>query len=144
MKTCRGWLVLGLFGLPALVSADEPVRRIGDPVLLSRGHSLFRQHCAACHGENAQGTVEDWRQRDASGRLPPPPLDGTAHAWHHSINSLARTIRDGTGQLGGSMPAWGDTLSDEDIFAVIVWFSSLWPDDLYAAWMRMNRKEAQD
>ena len=120
----------------------QPVARVSDQALLERGRGLFRDHCAVCHGSNAEGTVSNWQQRDASGKLPPPPLNGTAHAWHHSLNALARTIRQGTIPIGGSMPAWEGKLSDDEIFAIIVWFSSLWPDDLYQFWMEMNRREA--
>ena len=134
---------VAIYCLAGAVHGADPVQRIDDPVLLARGQALFQQHCAACHGDKAQGTVDNWQQRDASGKLPPPPLNGTAHAWHHSINGLARTIREGTISLGGSMPPWGDTHSDEEVFAVIVWFSSLWPDDLYDTWMQMNRAEAE-
>lgn len=134
---------IAICSLAGAVHGADPVQRVDDPALLARGQALFQQHCATCHGDKAQGTVANWQQRDASGKLPPPPLNGTAHAWHHSINGLARTIREGTISLGGSMPPWGDTLSDEEVFAVIIWFSSLWPDDLYAAWMQMNRAEAE-
>jgi mono/diheme cytochrome c family protein len=142
MKHLRKWLPLNAWIFSVHALAAEPVLRIDDPALLSRGHELFLEHCAICHGENAEGTVADWQQPDASGRLPPPPLNGSAHTWHHSINGLARTIREGTIPLGGSMPAWNGKLSDDDIFAIIVWFSSLWPDELYNTWMRMNRAEA--
>ena len=128
--------------LPGVPVNAQPVTRITDGALLAKGKSLFRQNCAVCHGENAEGTVENWQERDASGRLPPPPLNGTAHAWHHTLNALARTIRQGTIPIGGSMPAWGDKLTDDEIFAIIVWFSSLWPDELYAIWMDLNRREA--
>ena len=86
---------VAIYCLSGAVHGADPVQRIDDPVLLARGQALFQQHCAACHGDKAQGTVANWQQRDASGKLPPPPLNGTAHAWHHSINGLARTIREG-------------------------------------------------
>lgn len=119
--------------------------RITDQSLLDTGRDLFRSHCASCHGVRAQGTTPNWWERDAAGRLPPPPLDGTAHAWHHSLNALMRTIRQGTMALGGSMPAWGpDVLSDDQVFSIIIWFSSLWPDDLFQYWMALNRAESAD
>ncbi len=130
-----------LLALHAGAAFGEGVQRIEDAALLSQGQDLFRAHCAICHGQNAEGTVENWQQRDAAGKLPPPPLNGTAHAWHHSLNALARTIREGTRSIGGSMPPWGGTLSDDEIFAIIVWFSSLWPDEIYAVWMEMNRAQ---
>ena len=59
---------------------------------VSRGKPLFAQHCAVCHGEWGQGLAEDWRKTDASGHYPPPPLNGTAHTWHHPTEVLLRTI----------------------------------------------------
>src|SRR5690606_25758647 len=50
---------------------------------VEQGRELFQMHCAVCHGEKAEGTV-NWFERDAEGQYPPPPLDGTAHAWHHA------------------------------------------------------------
>ena len=67
--------------------------------LVATGSPLFQQHCAECHGANAEGTRE-WKKTDASGHYPPPPLNGSAHAWHHSIPQLARSIKQGGQQLG--------------------------------------------
>jgi mono/diheme cytochrome c family protein len=127
----------------ALVStatlAQSP--RITDQKLLHSGNALFQQHCAICHGQRAEGTVSNWQQRDENGKLPPPPLNGTAHAWHHPVQGLAHTIKNGTLSIGGSMPAWKDKLDDEEIFAIIIWIASLWPDELYNSWMQRNSKQ---
>jgi len=37
-------------------------------------------------------------------------------------------------------PAWGNTLSEADIEAVIAWFQSLWPDPIHAAWADTDRR----
>jgi len=97
------------------------------------GNRLFQQHCAVCHGSEAEGTAE-WKKPDANGQYPPPPLNGTAHAWHHSIQQLSRQIHDGGIRLGGAMPPFGDRLTEPEILAVIAYFQSKWPDDLYQAW----------
>ncbi len=109
------------------------------PVSLETGERLFRQHCATCHGENAQGDP-NWRKRRPDGSFPPPPLNGTGHAWHHSMDVLKATIRDGTGRLGGTMPAWGDKLSETEIEAIIRWFQSKWPPEIYARWQELDRR----
>jgi len=109
-----------------------------DAALLEQGNTVFQKNCATCHGDNAQGTVSNWQQRDENGKLPPPPLNGTAHTWHHPIGGLAHTIKKGTLSMGGSMPAWEDKLSDEEVFSVIVWLTSLWPDEIYKAWLQRN------
>ena len=106
---------------------------------LARGAALFRQHCATCHGRNAEG-APDWRKRRPDGSFPAPPLNGTGHAWHHSLDVLKMTIRDGTAKLGGTMPAWGDKLSEADMEAIIAWFQSLWPAEIRAEWQRRQRR----
>ncbi|MDH3537580.1 MAG: cytochrome c [Gammaproteobacteria bacterium] len=97
------------------------------------GGKLFQQNCAVCHGSNAEGT-SDWKQPDANGKYPPPPLDGSAHAWHHSIPQLARSIKEGSIPLGGVMPAFGDKFSDQEVLALIAYFQSKWPDKVYQVW----------
>jgi mono/diheme cytochrome c family protein len=100
---------------------------------VTSGESVYRQNCIACHLENGAGT-ENWQTRDADGKLLPPPLNGTAHTWHHDLGVLARTIVEGGTKLGGSMPAFGDRLSTEEIAAVIAYVQSLWPDEIYQRW----------
>ena len=116
-----------------------PARPAVDPVLLTRGQTLFTQHCAACHGDRAQGAF-GWERPGADGKYPAPPLDGSAHAWHHPYAQLKQTIQEGTLKLGGSMPAWKGKLSEADTEAVIAWFQSTWPDPIYAAWADIDRR----
>ena len=104
-----------------------------DEELVSTGAGLFQQHCAVCHGANAEGTL-DWKKTDANGHYPPPPLNGSAHAWHHSIAQLARSIKLGGKQLGGVMPGFADQLDDPQILALIAYFQSKWPDEIYQRW----------
>ena len=140
-------LLAGL-GLALMLSgcdrpASEPATAAGAEASaedrLARGAALFRQHCATCHGRNAEG-APDWRKRRPDGSFPPPPLNGTGHAWHHSLDVLKMTIRDGTAKLGGTMPAWGDKLSEADMEAIIAWFQSLWPAEIRAEWQRRQRR----
>lgn len=123
---------------PAAVPAAV-VRPAADPAVLARGEALFQKHCAACHGDRAQGAFA-WERPGPDGKYPPPPLNGTAHDWHHPRAQLQRTIREGTLHIGGSMPPWRATLSDADIDTVVTWFQSLWPDPVYAAWVDIDRR----
>lgn len=100
---------------------------------VARGEETFRQNCAACHGQNAEATP-NWKKTDANGQYPPPPLNGTAHAWHHDLDLLRRTIREGGAKLGGKMPAFEDQLNDAQIDSVIAFFQSKWPDEIYQRW----------
>ncbi len=105
---------------------------------LRLGEQVFQQHCASCHGKQAEGTA-DWREAGPDGKYPPPPLNGTAHAWHHSLKVLMRQIRMGGKPLGGTMPGFAGKLSDEEMLAAIAWFQSKWPERIYAIWEERNR-----
>jgi mono/diheme cytochrome c family protein len=117
---------------------DAPSRQ-SDAVQLALGKQVFQDHCASCHGQQAQG-AENWRKTDADGHYPAPPLNGSGHAWHHSTEVLKRVIRDGSPQGQGKMPAWKGKLSEEKIDAVIVWFQSVWPQPVYDAWFEMQQR----
>ncbi len=100
---------------------------------ITQGKRLYTEHCAKCHGENAEATP-DWRKSDTNGLYPPPPLNGTAHAWHHPLPQLRLSIRHGGARFGGKMPPFDDTLSATEIDSIIAWFQSLWPDETYHRW----------
>lgn len=117
----------------------EPVARDFDFLQLKRGGQLFQQHCAACHGKQGEGAV-NWQQAGPDGKYPPPALNGTAHAWHHPTRVLMDVIKNGTGRIGGNMPAWKDKLTDEQITDIIAWFQSKWSDEIYAVWYRRNQQ----
>ena len=60
--------------------------------------------------------------------------------WHHPKSALVQAIKEGTLKLGGGMPAWKGTLTDEDIEAVVSWIQSRWPEDVYKSWALMDEK----
>ena len=103
------------------------------------GRELFVTHCAICHGENAEATP-DWRKTDAAGNYPPPPLNGSAHAWHHPLAVLERTIAEGGVPLGGVMPGFSPILDSDETRATIAYFQSFWPDEIYAIWLEINAR----
>ena len=108
---------------------------------LSIGKAIFDNNCSVCHGTQGQGLAEDWKQPLADGSYPPPPLNGTAHTWHHPVSQLIRTINSGGVPLGGKMPAFGEKLSDEEKIAVIAYFQNWWPDNVYEAWIERGGME---
>jgi len=123
-------LCVALIGTsPALAE----VARWYSPEQVDRGAAVFTQHCAECHGANAEAKP-NWRDTTPEGKYPPPPLNGTAHAWHHPLDVLRRQIRFGGVPLGGTMPPFKDKLSSDDIDAAIAFFQSKWTDEIYAAW----------
>ena len=94
------------------------------------GGKIFNNNCAVCHGQNASGPKGDWREKLADGSYPPPPLNGTAHTWHHSPKQLLWTINNGGTLIGGKMPAFKDILKEEEKTAVLDYLFSLWPDKI--------------
>ncbi len=104
-----------------------------------QGGRLYAKNCAQCHGATAQG-APNWHKVDKLGKYPPPPLNGTGHAWHHGIDVLKGTIRNGGKKLGGTMPGFASKLSDKDMEAIIAWFQSHWPKKIMDTWERNNNK----
>jgi thiol:disulfide interchange protein DsbC len=104
---------------------------------VKQGSALFQQYCASCHGQNAEAT-SNWKQPDSNGNYPPPPLNGTAHTWHHAKDSLKRTIVEGGVKIGGVMPAFGNKLTDPELDAVVAYFQSFWTNSIYKSWASRN------
>lgn len=103
-----------------------------------QGREVFAENCAVCHGAEAQGLGGDWRERLDDGSFPPPPLNGSAHAWHHPQEILLRVIDYGGEAMGGKMPAFIDVLQQEEKLAAIAFFQSFWTDEIYQQWMQMG------
>ncbi|WP_342586310.1 MULTISPECIES: c-type cytochrome [unclassified Leisingera] len=108
---------------------------------LSRGEELYGEHCASCHGVNLEGQ-EDWQSPDGDGVLRAPPHDRTGHTWHHDDALLFSYTKFGgkaallsmgvTGVISG-MPGFEDTLSDQDVWDVLAFIKSTWPERLQEA-----------
>lgn len=94
------------------------------------GKKMFKENCIVCHGSKGQGVIKDWKKPLTNGTYPPPPLNGTAHTWHHSPKVLLRTINEGGVQLGGTMPGFKNKLSDKEKQALIDYIYSLWPEKI--------------
>ncbi len=119
--------------LPA-VSGGTVQQRWYSSAQAERGSVVFGRHCSTCHGENAQGLTDDWKKRLDDGSFPPPPLNGTAHAWHHPLQQLIQTIETGGVPYGGQMPPFDEVLGDEEKLAAVAYFQSFWEDEVYLAW----------
>jgi len=105
------------------------------------GSRVFQDQCAQCHGAQAQGITADWRARLEDGSFPPPPLNGSAHAWHHPLTVLLQVINQGGVPLGGHMPAFANRISDTEKLAAIAYFQSFWNDKTYENWEQMGVTE---
>ncbi|MBW8328629.1 MAG: c-type cytochrome, partial [Thiobacillus sp.] len=105
---------------------ETPLDRKLDPAQVARGKAVYEKVCLECHGAGGKGQRGDWRIRDADGHFPPPPLDDSAHAWHHPTAVLLDVIRDGSPQGQGKMPAWKGKLSEQEMQDVVAYIKSLW------------------
>ena len=127
-----------IFSLLFITGCSEKVPSIDgrwySQTQIDNGTAIFKSHCASCHGSAGQGLAEDWRKPLADGSYPAPPLNGSAHTWHHPLKALKRTIRNGGIQLGGTMPGFKDKLSEKEIESVLAFIQNIWSDKIYSAW----------
>lgn len=126
--------VLAQGGLEEGTASAAPVEVLGEAVdatTIRLGQEIYAETCATCHGANLEGQP-DWKRRLENGRMPAPPHDVTGHTWHHADQDLFTITRDGLGTIvpgyESDMPAFGDTLSDEEIRAVLAYIKSTWPE----------------
>ena len=98
---------------------------------LALGGRVYAQHCASCHGAKLEGQP-DWRRRLPNGRMPAPPHDDSGHTWHHTDEVLFGITKYGLVPpyaprgYSSDMPAFGGTLSDAEIHAVLAFIASRW------------------
>lgn len=102
-----------------------------DAALVARGAEVYRAQCATCHGVRLEGQA-NWRQRRPDGRLPAPPHDASGHTWHHADQQLFDVIKQGTAAFAPAgyktdMGAYKDILADRDIWAVLAYIKTQWP-----------------
>ena len=108
-----------------------------DVDLIARGEAIYGQNCASCHGLDLEGQA-NWRSKNADGTLPAPPHDSSGHTWHHSDTVLFNITKWGTSAVVGSdyksnMPGFADILEDDEIWAVLQYIKSRWPEDIQVA-----------
>lgn len=131
-------VIIGFSLKGTLLNDNQSLSRI------SQGKAIYKEHCAACHGDNLEGQP-DWKTRNAQGRLPAPPHDETGHTWHHSDQLLFELTKYGMVPPNipegyeSDMPAYKDILSDEEIWSVLIYIKSRWPEDIANMQSKRNR-----
>lgn len=115
-----------------------------NPRLVALGEVVYGKHCASCHGKNLEGEP-DWRRRKADGTLPAPPHDDSGHTWHHGDELLFTITRNGGQSVApagftSNMPAFGEVLTDEEIWASLAFIKSRWSPKSRAHQARMNQQ----
>jgi len=123
-----------IYGGALLHGAVRPAMDPTDAEKVALGAEVYAAHCAACHGVDLEGQA-DWRRRRADGRLPAPPHDASGHTWHHPPEQLFALTKHGPAALAGGgyqsdMPAYEGVLSDAEIWAVLSYLKSRWPQDI--------------
>ena len=133
----------------AACGKDEPAPAAPAPTLaaprfeaasVARGHELFMQHCAECHGPQAQGHP-DWQTPSDGQFAAAPPLDGTGNDWKKSRAELTAVILNGARRPGDKvdvMPGWKGRFAERDLEDVLNYLQSLWPPDVYEVWHKAH------
>ena len=98
----------------------------------SLGERIYPEACVACHGVNLEGQP-NWRVRNADGTLPAPPHDKSGHTWHHPDQELFKYTKFGGAPIAppgvnSAMPGFLDSLTDREIWAVLSFVKSRWPE----------------
>lgn len=118
-----------LIGSSALADHELTARN------LERGRGLYASQCASCHGANLEGQA-NWQTPDENGVLPAPPHDETGHTWHHNNALLFDYTKlggaealDALGVIGfnSGMPSFADALTDDEIWDILGYIRSTWP-----------------
>jgi mono/diheme cytochrome c family protein len=110
-------MALGSIALLVLASGWSS----GDP-RLARGRLVYREACAACHGEAGRGNPA-WESR-----VPPPDLATGASTAERADHWEAIVAKGGRAfGLASEMPAYGETLTREEIGAAVAYLRSLCP-----------------
>ncbi|WP_290891896.1 cytochrome c [Hoeflea sp.] len=157
----KRFLTIGLAGLALLATAyltlggagiqetdSAGLFLPGDQATVALGRELYARNCAACHGENLEGQVADWRSRGPDGLMPAPPHDETGHTWHHPDQVLFDITKFGIVAAANlkdyktAMPIYEGVLSDEEIIAVLSFIKSTWPEEIRAGHDEMNARYA--
>jgi mono/diheme cytochrome c family protein len=106
-----------LKGLPQQRSQSQPRETVQLPsaAVLARGSAIYDEQCASCHGKQGEG---------AAGAV--PPLAGNRQLGMASANNVIRVVLAGgfAPATAGNprpygMPPFGQSLSDDDIAAVV-------------------------
>ena len=109
--------------------------RADEAAALERGAALYAENCAACHGAQLEGQP-DWRSAGPGGLMPAPPHDASGHTWHHDDGLLFAYTKLGGAALmakrglefNSGMPGFGDLLSDDEIWEILSYIKSTWPE----------------
>ena len=95
-----------------------------DAALVAQGKTVYADQCASCHGVNLEGQP----------------------TWHHPDAHLFQVTKYGTAAVAGpdyktDMSAFGEILSDTEIWAVLAFIKSRWPAAIQRRHSELNRNQ---
>jgi mono/diheme cytochrome c family protein len=98
---------------------------------VATGKVIYEQSCASCHGAGLEGE-RNWRRTKPDGSLRAPPHDETGHTWHHPDDLLFQITKEGGRPYNprSAMPGFGGTLTDDEIWSVLAYIKSRWPEPI--------------
>ncbi|HEX9154684.1 MAG TPA: cbb3-type cytochrome c oxidase subunit II [Nitrospira sp.] len=108
---------------PVIKEKHFPNPLAGDPVAISQGAALYKQHCAACHGDKGQGGIGPSLIDNVflyeSGDMPDDD-------YFEVINNgtQAGMVEDGRTAKGG-MPSFSNAIEKNKIWALVAYIRSL-------------------
>ncbi|MCB9454202.1 MAG: cytochrome c, partial [Anaerolineaceae bacterium] len=114
-----------------IAPGELPTSTFTDPVL-RLGESLYFSNCAHCHGYNGEGQVGALAENTLQlGMKTVPPHNADGNLWRYADQVLVRTIQQGIINPLNQfpMPAFGETLSEDDIHALLAFIRLWWTDD---------------
>lgn len=144
----RAWLGAAAVALAACSRQGPAVPDLDDAARIAAGQAVYARHCAGCHGASLEGQP-NWTQRLPNGRLPAPPHDDSGHTWHHPMQVLFAITKHGLAPphapagYESDMPAFGERLSDEEIWAVLAYIRSRWSDGVRRRHDELERQYAR-
>jgi mono/diheme cytochrome c family protein len=126
-----GWGMMdhGIMGRGMMAAVPAPYNSMSNPLprtreTVERGAKVYEQNCASCHGTTGAGDGPMART------ISPPPAN---LAWLSQMPMVQWdpfmfwTVAEGGAQYGNAMPAFKNTLSKDDIWAVIAYVQARLP-----------------
>jgi mono/diheme cytochrome c family protein len=106
--------------LPAKDAVQDAFRADTLTAREARGHRVFLQRCATCHGLEGRGDGQN------AYNLQPPPPDFLESLAKLSVTDRRKVVEGGTATLGRSplCPPWGRSLGPDDVDAVLAWLET--------------------
>lgn len=123
--------------LLALTGCSQDGEKKVDPYMLLEGEAIYKAECATCHGPDLEGQAR-WREKNAAGRLPAPPLDASGPATQRSFQDLVAVTAAGLvpphapAGHASDHPAFAGKLSPRQIESVVHYLESRWPAEVRA------------